>query len=118
MTRFVLSQNELNADDFYQQPSPSLIPLPKLVQKLKINDFKLIWKFLNSDSQFNWEWLASEVGWTLKDVKLIKGGSGNPSERFLEEWSDRGATTSQLLSLLAGKRVDIIQELAKSYIIP
>ena len=83
-----------------------------------MKDLEVIWRFLNSESQFNWKWLSGEVGWTLKDVKMIQGGSGNPSERFLEEWCERGATTSQLLELLAGKRVDIIQELAKSYIIP
>ena len=113
-----LSQNGLNSDDFYQQPSPSLIPLPKLMRELNIIDFNLIWKLLNSDSQFNWEWFAGKVGLKQIDVSLIKGSSGNPSERFLTEWSSKGATTSRLLALLAGKRVDIIQELAKSYIIP
>ena len=83
-----------------------------------MDELKLIWTFLNLNSQFNWEWLAGRVGWSLKDVKMIQGDSGNPSERFLEEWCAKGATTSQLFSLLAGKRVDIIQELPKSYIIP
>ena len=83
-----------------------------------MHEFKLIWTFLNLDSQFNWEWLAGEVGLNLKDVKMIQGDSGNPSKRFLTDWCAKGATTSQLLTLLAGKRVDIIQELAKSYIIP
>ena len=88
------------------------------MQDLRIDDFELIWTFLNSDSQFNWKWLAGKAGWSLRDVKMIQGKSGNPSERFLEEWAERGATTEQLLKLLAGNRVDIIEELAKSYIIP
>ena len=53
------------------------------MQELKINDFKLIWTFLNLSSQFNWEWLAGRVGWSLKDVKMIQGDSGNPSERLV-----------------------------------
>ena len=113
-----MSQNELNAHHFCQQSLSSLIPLPKLVQQLKINDFDLIWTYLNLDSQFNWRWLAGKVGFEQREVNMIQGKSGNPSERFQKEWAAKGATTSQLLSLLAGKRVDIIEELAKSYIIP
>jgi len=88
------------------------------VRELNVKHFDLIWTLLNSDSQFNWRWLAGEVGLNQMDVQMIEGKSGNPSERFLKDWCAKGATTSQLLSLLAGKRVDIIQELAKSYIIP
>ena len=83
-----------------------------------MHEFKLIWTFLNLESYFNWQWLAGEVGFEQWHVRMIQGDSGNPSERFLTEWSSKGATTQQLLALLAGKRVDIIQELAKSYIIP
>ena len=85
---------------------------------LGIEQFNSIWKFLKSDSQFNWKWIAGEVGFTLRDVIKTEASYDDPSEGFLKEWATKGATTSQLLELLQGKRVDIIQELAKSYIIP
>ena len=85
---------------------------------LWVREFELIWLFLNLDSQFNWEWIAGKIGLNQLDVKMIQGSSIHPSQLFLSQWSERGATTSQLLTLLAGKRVDIIEELAKSYIIP
>ena len=98
--------------------STSSIALPEFLKDLEIKDFDMIWTYLNLDTQFNWKWLAGEIGWTLNDVKMIQGKSGNHAERFLEEWSEKGGTTKQLLSLLTGKRVDITQELAKTYVIP
>ena len=85
---------------------------------LGIDQFDSIWKFLNSDSQFNWKWIAGKVGFTFRDIIKIEGSYDNPSEGFLKEWCSKGATTQQLLELLAGKRVEIIQELAENYIIP
>jgi hypothetical protein len=95
-----------------------LIPLPENIEDLRIEQFDMIWKFLNLDSQYDWRWLAGRVGLTQKDLKIIEGGFVLPSQGFLQGWSQKGATTKQLLELLAGYRVDIIVELAKTYIIP
>ena len=117
MIRFVL-KNELNAHDFYQQPLPSLIPLPKLVDDLNVKEFDTICTLLNLEMIYDWRWLAGEVKFTRSEMKSIESSTGNHSKLFMDNWCGKGATTSQLLTLLAGKRVDIIQELAKSYIIP
>jgi len=82
-----------------------------------VKEFDIICTLLNLDMGYNWRWLAGEVFFTRSEMKSIES-SANHSKRFMDDWCAKGATTSQLFSLLAGKRVDIIQELAKSYIIP
>jgi hypothetical protein len=98
----------------------TLLPLPILLSDLRSDEYDTICTSLNIDMVNDWHWVAGKVGLSRREVQIFEKNPDLSAKRFMDDWCAKGATTQQLLKILSTdkKRMDIIDQLSKTYNIP